>query len=121
MNIDMKRVLIVEDNALLAYDLVDLLEECGIEPVGPAMNLASGLQLVGENHLDAALLDIELGAERVWPLADMLAGHGTPYAFVSGQCKQDQLPGLHADRVCLEKPASKSELMATLADLLEAA
>ena len=115
-----KRVLVVEDNAILAFNLVDLLEERGAEVVGPALDLDTGLKLAAGNDLDAALLDIELGDVRVWPLAEELHAHSTPFAFISAQCTQEDLPAPFATRVCLEKPAGEEDIVATVSQLLAA-
>ena len=109
-----KRVLIVEDNPIIAYDISDLIEDTGAEPVGPALDLASGMRLVTENHLDAALLDIDLGGEYVWPIAEALDRHAVPYAFVSAQCSADLMPESFRSRPCIYKPAKPSDIIDAL-------
>ena len=74
-NLSGKRILIVEDNALLAFEIESIVEQRGAIPVGPALDLASGFELCETADIDVALLDINLGDEQVWPLA-----HGTSRA-----------------------------------------
>ena len=105
------RILIVEDEPLIAFDLLDTISNAGANPVGPAFRLPEARKLVSENHLDAALLDIDLGKERVWPLASELQAHGTPFAFISGQCAGEDLPEEFAMAECLEKPASPQKII----------
>lgn len=109
-----KRVLIVEDNPIIAYDISDLVEDTGAEPVGPALDLATGLRLATENQLDAALLDIDLGGEYVWPIAEALDRHEVPYAFVSAQCSADMMPEGFRARPCIYKPAKPSDIVDAL-------
>lgn len=109
-----KRVLIVEDNPIIAYDISDLVEDTGAEPVGPALDLASGMRLVTENHLDAALLDIDLGGEYVWPIAEALDRNAVPYAFVSAQCNADPMPETFRSRPCIYKPAKPNDIINAL-------
>ena len=113
-----KRVLIVEDNPLLAYDLEDLIRDHGLEPVGPALDLQTGIMLARENQLHGALLDIDLGEDRVWPLARELKSHTVPFAFISAQCSGDMLPPEFADHDCIEKPAEREQIAATVTKLV---
>lgn len=72
------RVLVAEDEFAIAMFLVDYLELKGAQVVGPAGNLQALGQLVDTHTIDVALLDINLGGEQVYPLADRLAEAGTP-------------------------------------------
>ncbi|TMM46137.1 response regulator [Qipengyuania marisflavi] len=109
-----KRVLIVEDNPVLAYDIDDLLVDLEVETVGPALDLTTGLQLARQNQLDAALLDVDLGGEQVWPLARELQQHQVPFAFISARCSLDTLPEQFRAYVCLEKPTPRGKIVETL-------
>ncbi|RYE00689.1 MAG: response regulator [Sphingomonadales bacterium] len=77
------RVLIVEDEPVVAMLLEDILEELGCVPVGPANRLSEGLALA-EGALDAAILDINLAGERSNAIAELLHARGVPFAFASG-------------------------------------
>lgn len=110
-------MLVVEDNPVLAYDLQDLMSSLGAETIGPALDLTTGLQLARENHLDAALLDIDLGGEYVWPLARELKQHQVPFAFISAECSKQFLPEPFREAICLEKPAQSVEIVRTIANI----
>jgi len=113
-----KRILVVEDEALVAMMLEDLLADLGCEVVGPAMRLDEGLALARLNGLDAAVLDINLGGERSYPIADLLDARGVPIAFVTGYGHSGR-PG-RSDRV-LQKPYREPQLRALLAEMLASA
>jgi CheY-like chemotaxis protein len=110
-----KRILVVEDEALVAMMLEDMLADFGCEVVGPAMRLDEGLELARLNGLDAAVLDINLGGERSYPIADLLEERGVPHAFVTGYGHSGR-PG-REDRV-LQKPYREPQLRAVLAEML---
>lgn len=110
-------VLIVEDNALLACDLHDVISDTGAHPIGPAFTLESGLELARKEPIDIALLDINLGDDLVWPLAHRLNDAGIPFAFLSAACRSYELPGDLKDAACIDKPATPQEIVTTL-DLL---
>ena len=116
-NLPGKRVLIVEDNPLLAFDIKDMMDELGAVTIGPALDLASGLALLNDNEPDAALLDVDLSGEFVWPIADRLKAREIPFAFISADCGQDFLPDPFRRMVCLEKPATKEEIVELVAEL----
>ena len=115
-----KRVLIVEDNPILAYDLEDLLGDIGMEGVGPALDLSAGLRLARENALDAALLDIDIGNELVWPLASELRARRVPVIFISAGCYAREFPEELRVYPCLEKPASTEVIVESLSQALAA-
>lgn len=79
-----KRVLIVEDEPILAMALEDMLIALGCEIVGPASRLQPALRLAAETELDAAILDINLHGEHSHPVADVLCGRGVPLLFATG-------------------------------------
>lgn len=112
-----KRVLVVEDNPALAYDIEDIFSECGAEVIGPALDLPSGLQLARENNLDGAILDIDLGGEYIWPLARELKDHKVPFVFVSADCGEG-MPDDFQGCTCLDKPAPGERILTTIADLI---
>ncbi|RYG90184.1 MAG: response regulator [Alphaproteobacteria bacterium] len=77
------RVLVVEDEPVVAMCLEDILEELGCVTVGPASRLSEGLSLA-EERLDAAILDINLAGERSNAIAERLRARGIPFVFASG-------------------------------------
>lgn len=86
------RILVVEDEPLVAIELQAVLEGEGHTVVGPAMNLARGLELIRNDRFDMALLDISLGKEKSFPLAAELLRLGIPFAFVTGYTDINSVP-----------------------------
>lgn len=111
-------ILIVEDNALLACDLQDLLGDFGANAVGPAHNVMAGMALLDSEPVDAALLDVNLGDDFVWPIARKLRDMTIPFAFLSAACTQDDVPDDLRPSVCLDKPATSQKIIDTLGKLL---
>ncbi|MGI4983202.1 MAG: response regulator [Janthinobacterium lividum] len=80
-----KRIFIVEDDALIAMLLEDVIDLLGFELVGSAATVPEALSLLARDvAVDAALLDINLAGQRVFPVADELIRRGVPFAFCSG-------------------------------------
>lgn len=78
------RILVVEDEVLIAMLLEDLLQELGCVVVGTAANVAQALALLAATKPDAAVLDVNLGAGRVYPVADALNQAAIPFVFITG-------------------------------------
>jgi DNA-binding response OmpR family regulator len=108
------RILVVEDDFLIALDIVGALEQAGITVVGPASTAADALQAIAREPLHGALLDIHLGGEPVAPIADALKARGVPFAFVSGYGRE-QLPPNHRDAAMVRKPFTAKDLIAAIA------
>lgn len=99
-----RRILVVEDDFLIAHDFCQALADQGAEAVGPAPNVARALALLTATApLDAAILDINLGGELVYPLAESLRRLGVPFVFASGY-DHEKLPERFADTPYFEKP-----------------
>jgi two-component SAPR family response regulator len=80
-----RRVLVVEDEYLLAVDLARSLERFGVEVLGPVGTVQDALDLIGaEKVIDGAVLDINLNGEPVYPVAEALQKRGAPFIFASG-------------------------------------
>jgi CheY-like chemotaxis protein len=79
-----KRILVVEDEPLVAMDIVASLEAAGCDVIGPAGTLAKGRELIASGQLDAALLDANLAGYPVDELAAALTQQKVPFAFVTG-------------------------------------
>ncbi len=100
------RVLVVEDEYLLAEDLRRSLEEQGAIVVGPAPSIpAAERLLVDETAIDFAVLDINLAGTSAYPIADRLVRSRIPFAFVSG-FEQSTVPPRFAGIAVLEKPVN---------------
>jgi DNA-binding response OmpR family regulator len=81
----MRRILILDDEPLIAMMVEDWLTEIGCEAVGPANSVASALRLVESEKLDGAILDVSLGGENSYSVADALRTRGIPFTFVTGR------------------------------------
>jgi PAS domain S-box-containing protein len=103
------RVLVVEDEPLIAGEMAAMLGEAGYDVVGPAGSLRAGLALLERQGCDAAVLDVTLGTETSEPLARLLLGRGTPFVVVSGYTRA-QLPALFRSAPLLGKPMQPAEL-----------
>ena len=103
-----RRILLVEDEPLLAMLEEDLLLEAGAEVVGPAFGVVAALALVAERSLDGAILDVNLGSELVYPVADQLAANGTRFVFVTGYGRLG-LATPHGGRPTIQKPFKPSD------------
>lgn len=109
------RVLVVEDDALLALATQETLEGFGCTVVGPAGTLGEALRLaVDAPHLDAAVLDVRLNGHEVWPAVEVLNGRKVPLLFTTGYARDPR--GL--DAPLLQKPVSARRLAATLATVV---
>lgn len=99
-----RRALIVEDEYLIAFDLARTLEDLGVGVVGPARSVADALALIAtEAKIDAAVLDINLGDEKAYPIADALLTRRVPFVFVTGY-DSSIIPAAYAGAPRCEKP-----------------
>lgn len=99
-----QRILIVEDEPLIAMMIEDFLETLDREVAGTVDNIAAGLERVAEGGFDGAILDVNLrGGETSWPIADALAAAGIPFLLATGGAG-DSIPEAHRDRPVLSKP-----------------
>jgi DNA-binding response OmpR family regulator len=97
------RVLVVEDETLLAETLTDLLLDVGCEPVGPAADVAAALHLIEQSRIDIAILDIQLMDEMSFPVAYALRERGIPMMFLTAY-HRGNLPVDLTDAILIEKP-----------------
>ncbi len=108
------KVLIVEDEALVSMLLEAMLEDAGCEVVGPAPRVGAGVSLVQSGEaMDAAILDVNVAGEAVFPVAEALAARGVPFAFASGY-GEGGVPDAWRDRPVLQKPFGEPEIRAVL-------
>jgi PAS domain S-box-containing protein len=116
-----RRILVVEDSALIAMEIQEAVQELGFEVLGPVGRLAAALELARTEHLDGALLDINLDGVKVYPVADLLRERGVPIVFATGYDRRTVLPLRFNSVPTLAKPFSPSELGRLLAATLKAA
>jgi CheY-like chemotaxis protein len=98
-----KRVLVVEDDAMICIMLQDMLAELGYMIAAEAARIDGALEALRTGEFDLAILDINIGGEAISPVAEALAARGTPFVLVTGHAKRD-LPELYRDRPLLAKP-----------------
>lgn len=111
------RILVVEDEFLLAAGLADELTAAGYVVVGPYSRLQDARLGAEREQFDLALLDINVRQELVYPLADELCAHDVPFIFLSGYSASD-VPLRFRERPRLAKPYEARSLLALVARCL---
>lgn len=106
-------ILIVEDEPFIALTLEDMLDELGFAHAGTVSQVSEALDFIGRDAVDCALLDVNLGAEKIDPVADLLASRGCPFIFTTGYGRSG-IPTGHADRPVLQKPFRMDDLASIL-------
>lgn len=104
------RILIVEDEMLIADMIADVLQDAGFHIVGPAMSLELGTTLASDEELDGAFLDINLAGKTSFPIADTLMRRDIPVAFLTGYY-QAALPDAYSRCARLSKPFQHRDLI----------
>jgi len=112
-----KRVLIIEDEPLIAMELEFELAGAGCRVIGPVATAHEAARLIEEQPLDLALLDANLAGQPVGRLAKALAARDVPFAFATGYGR-DALPSEFRDRPLLAKPFGRAQALAMLVSLL---
>ncbi|MGO9472337.1 MAG: response regulator [Rhodomicrobium sp.] len=108
--LDGLRILVVEDEFLVALEVESALERLGCSVVGPFAKLAKALDAALKSPLDGAVLDVNLNGEMVYPLAEVLAGKSVPFVFLTGYSAAD-LPERFRLFPRLAKPLDAQELL----------
>ena len=103
------RVLVVEDEYILADDLKKELEIHGAKVVGPIGNLGAAQDQVSRDNFDVAVIDIKLGNKLAWSIADKLIRGNIPFAFVTGY-GAGTIPERFQHIMRWEKPCDMSKL-----------
>ena len=112
------RVLVAEDDFVIALELEALLREFGCEVLGPATMVGEALELLGRERPDAALLDVGLGDGPAWPVAAALAAAGVPFALATGYPAEGLGAAASAAVAVLGKPFGAAEVERVLLGLL---
>lgn len=116
-----RRVLVVEDEYLIAMEVKRWLEHAGAAVVGPVPSVARALDLIEDGALDAAVLDLNLGERgTAFPIAGRLGTLGVPHLFATGDVQVARGSG-YEDRPRLEKPYREAELVRAVAKLAASA
>jgi CheY-like chemotaxis protein len=109
-----KRILVVEDEFLIALDIAGVLEQAGLAVVGPAATVNEALAAIEREEVHGALLDAHLAGEPVSRIADALKARSIPFAFVSGYGRE-QLPQGHRAAPLVKKPFTGKDLLTVVA------
>jgi CheY-like chemotaxis protein len=104
-----QRILIVEDEPFITLALESMLPELGFDVAGSAAQIFAALELIGRERIDGAILDVNLGLQRIDPVADLLAARGCPFIFTTGYSISG-MPARHAGRAVLQKPFGFEQL-----------
>jgi len=114
--IDGLRVLVVEDEMMVSMLIEDMLSDLGCEVVGPASRIEDALELVKSAVIDCAVLDVNLGGQPIFPLADVLRERGAPFAFATGYGDAG-LREVDRGTPVLQKPFREIDLARVLGEL----
>jgi DNA-binding response OmpR family regulator len=113
-----KRILIVEDEMMIAMLIEDMVQDLGYEPIGPAMTVDKAVALATAETLDAAILDVNLGdGAPSTPVAEALKSRGVPFLFATGYGSRGR-PDAFEEAPVLQKPFSIDDLSGALSQLL---
>lgn len=112
-----KRILVVEDEPIIAAFVEDMLLELGATVVGPAYSVAQGLRLARTGAIDAAILDVNVRNESIAPVRDELCRSGIPLVFATGY-GQDRTGGVTDGFVVVDKPYSRERVARALSECL---
>lgn len=112
------RILVVEDEAFIAFDLYATLTDAGAEVIGPSLTLTEAFALAGRENLSAAVLDVRLGRETIGPVARQLAARGIPFLFYTGQVETDPIRAEWPHCKIISKPAPLRSLVGAVSALL---
>ncbi|MEN3376858.1 MAG: hypothetical protein V7604_2213 [Hyphomicrobiales bacterium] len=108
-----KNILVVEDEYLLAQDIVADLRRCGAGIIGPVATIQAAADLIAEHRVDAAVLDINLQGDMVYPIADALIERDVPCVFATGYDRA-ALPGRYGHIPLLQKPIDTDRVASLL-------
>lgn len=113
------RILVVEDETIIAMELQSTFEDEGAEVVGPAFTLKQGMELAIQQDFSAAVLDLRLGRDPVSPIARALAARNIPFLFYSGQPPDDPIRAEWPEAFIVAKPATGASLIRAVRHLVE--
>jgi CheY-like chemotaxis protein len=113
-----RRILVVEDEFLVALDLEDLLTTMGYQVVGPASHLRDAIEFAREEQLDFAVLDINVAGAQSFPVADILRNRNIPFVFSTGYGTEGLVDGYRNEMV-LRKPYAHEDLRRAIAALIK--
>ncbi|HLH97852.1 MAG TPA: response regulator [Xanthobacteraceae bacterium] len=110
----MGRILVVDDEPLIALLVQEWLAEMSCDVVGPALSVKSALSLMDAVELDGAIVDVSLGGESSFAVADRLTERGVPFAFATGYA-DDEVSARFPGAPILRKPFTLDDVRAAVA------
>ena len=111
-------ILVAEDEYMIAADLARELARAGAKILGPVSSLDGALDMIhGADHIDAAILDVNLQGEKVFPAAEMLEERDVPFLFATGY-DQSVIPPRFGNVLRCEKPISADNLSSVLMTMI---
>lgn len=113
------RILVAEDERIIAFDLCDTVEEAGFAVEGPHPDISSAMLAFQKDKPDLAILDVELDDGIVYPLAKKLEEENIPIIFHSGRRSKDEVKEQFPDAKALSKPCPPSVMIKTVNKVLE--
>lgn len=111
------RVLVVEDEYFIAWDMERTLRRAGADVAGPVPDAQQALTLIADSQLDAAILDVNLKGKAAYAVADQLSARGIPYVFATGEVQIVDRSD-YRSRPKLEKPVLGDELLRAIGNLV---
>jgi len=115
-----KRILVVEDSPIVSLDTDEMLRAHGYHVVGPAPTMAIALELAQKEHIDAAVVDVNIRGGKAYPALRILAQRGVPFLLTSGYADWS-MPPEWQDRPRLQKPYSAELLASRVAEIMSSA
>jgi DNA-binding response OmpR family regulator len=112
------RILVLEDEALIAMDVRETLEREGFEVVGPFDRVIPAMVAVTGIPIDGAILDVAIGNEQAYEVAEALSAANIPFVWATAY-QRGELPPQYRGRPCLQKPFDTAELTNTLRRVLD--
>jgi CheY-like chemotaxis protein len=112
-----RRVLIVEDEALIAFLLEEMIQDLGYQVAGIANSVDAAMAAAPDGY-DLAILDVQLAGKHVYPFAETLKARGIPFAFATGNGGSD-IPQAHRGAILLHKPFRQESLKIVLDKMSE--
>ncbi len=111
-----RKILIVEDEVMIAMDIEAGLSSYGANVIAICSSVNAGLKIGIASEIDAAILDVDLGGQHVYPIADILKNRGIPFVFHTGNTSQD-LRSRYPDAPILQKPVGMKRIAESLSNL----
>ena len=111
------RILVVEDELMVAMGLEMVLKEAGYTVIGPVGRLEQAMKAAASEGIDFALLDVNVRGQEVYPVADILIDRGIPFAFLTGYGKET-IPDDRSGTPLLSKPFKADALLAAVKRLI---